>query len=117
MKKIFFLSALAILAVACQVEPYSQDSDGEYLVYTQPAKDVDFASYMTFDIADSLLVIGQSEKPQYSQSNNALALIQAAGLIAFKQAFIAVCILLTDYIFRVIFFWFVGVFKCLKAFF
>ena len=77
MKRILIFSTLALLAVACHKEPYPQDADAEYLVYTQPAKDVDFASYMTFDIADSLLVIGQSEKPQYSQSNNALALIQA----------------------------------------
>jgi hypothetical protein len=51
--------------------------DNEYLVYTSPSKDVDFSKYMTFDIADSLLVIGEKSKPYYSQSNNALALIQA----------------------------------------
>lgn len=77
MKKILFISALALLAVACQKEPYPQDGDNEYLVYTSPAKDADFSQYTTFDIADSLLVIGQSPKPEYSQSNNALALIQA----------------------------------------
>jgi hypothetical protein len=37
---------------------------------------VTFTSFRTFDLADSLLVIGQSDKPEYSQSNNALALIQ-----------------------------------------
>ena len=56
MKKLLFVSALALLAFACQKEPYSQDSDGEYLVYTAPAKDVNFADYRTFDIADSVLV-------------------------------------------------------------
>ncbi len=77
MKRILFFSTLALLAVACHKEPYPQDADAEYLVYTEPAKDVNFAEFQTFDIADSLLVIGQSEKPQFSQSNNALALIQA----------------------------------------
>ena len=77
MKKIIFISALALLAVACQVEPYPHDSDNEYLVYTAPAKGVNFTQYTTFDIPDSLLIIGQGEKPQYSQSDNALALIQA----------------------------------------
>jgi hypothetical protein len=77
MKKILFISALALLAVSCHKEPYPQDGDDEYLVYTAPAKDVDFSQYTTFDIADSLLVIGQSAKPEYSQSNNALAIIQA----------------------------------------
>ena len=77
MKKLLFVSALALLAFACQKEPYSQDSDGEYLIYTAPAKDVNFADYKTFDIADSVLVIGQKDKPYYSRSNNALALIQS----------------------------------------
>ena len=76
MKKILFFSALALMADACHKEPYPQDGDMEYLVYTAPAKDVNFANFQTFDMADSVLVIGQSEKPQYSASNNALALIQ-----------------------------------------
>ena len=77
MKKIYFISALALMAVACQVEPYPQDGDNEYLVYTAPDKDTDFKDFVTFDIPDSLLIIGQSAKPEYSQSQNALALIQA----------------------------------------
>ena len=77
MKKILLISALALLAAACQKEPYPQDGDSEYLVYTSPAKDADFSDFTTFDIADSLLIIGQSAKPEYSQSNNALAIIQA----------------------------------------
>ena len=77
MKKILIISAVALLAFACQKEPYSQDVDGEYLVYTSPAKDVTFSDFRTFDIADSVLVIGQTKKPYYSKSNNALALIQA----------------------------------------
>lgn len=76
MKKILFFSVLALMAAACHKEPYPQDGDMEYLVYTAPAKNVNFTQFQTFDIVDSLLVIGQSEKPQYSQSNNALALIQ-----------------------------------------
>lgn len=76
MKKILLVPALALLAVACHKEPYI-DSDNEYLVYTSPGKDATFASFTTFDLADSLLVIGQSAKPEYSQSQNALALIQA----------------------------------------
>jgi hypothetical protein len=76
MKKILLIPALALLAVACHKEPYI-DSDNEYLVYTSPGKDATFASFTTFDLADSLLVIGQSAKPEYSQSQNALALIKA----------------------------------------
>ena len=77
MKKILFFSALALLAVACHKEPSPQDGDNEYLVYTSPSKNVNFAQFQTFDLADSLLIIGQSDKPVYSLSNEALALIQA----------------------------------------
>ncbi len=77
MKKLLFISALVLLATACHKEPYSQDSDSEYLVFTSPSKDVKFAEFQTFDIVDSVLVIGQQPKPYYSQSDNALALIQA----------------------------------------
>jgi hypothetical protein len=77
MKKILFFAMLVLLAAACQREPFPQDGDGEYLVYTSPSKDVRFASYQTFDLADSLLIIGQSAQPIYSQTDAALALIQA----------------------------------------
>lgn len=76
MKKILLIPVVILLAVACHKEPVL-DSDGEYLVYTAPGKETTFTSFTTFDLADSLLVIGQSSKPEYSQSNNALALIQA----------------------------------------
>jgi hypothetical protein len=76
--KLLAASALVLFAAAsCQKVTSSQDMDNEYLVYTSPSKDVDLSKYMTFDIADSLLVIGEKDKPYYSQSNNALALIQA----------------------------------------
>ena len=77
MKKIMLFAALALTVAACHKEPYPQDLDNEYLVYTSPSKDVTFTSFQTFDLADSLLIIGQSDKPVYSQSDNALALIQA----------------------------------------
>lgn len=76
MKKILLIPAVILLAVACHKEPYI-DSDNEYLVYTAPGKEATFADFTTFDLADSLLVIGQSAKPEYSQSNNAIALIRA----------------------------------------
>jgi hypothetical protein len=88
MKKILLISAAVMLLAACHKEPYPQDSDNEYLVYTSPGKNVNFAQYQTFDIADSLLVIGQSDKPIYSQSDNALALIQAYRINMEKRGFI-----------------------------
>ena len=77
MKKIVFFAMMVLLAASCHREPFPQDGDNEYLVYTSPSKDVTFASYKTFDLADSLLIIGQTDEPVYSQSDAALALIQA----------------------------------------
>ena len=88
MKKILLISAAVMLLAACHKEPYPQDGDNQYLVYTSPGKDVNFTQFQTFDITDSLLVIGQSDKPMYSQSNNALALIQAFRTNMEKRGFI-----------------------------
>ena len=44
MKKILFLSLMVLVAAACQKEPY-QDADNEYLVYTAPAKNIDFTDF------------------------------------------------------------------------
>lgn len=77
MKKILLISMAVLAVAACHKEPYLQDGDNEYLVYTSPGKDVNFTQFKTFDIADSLLVIGQGDKPVYSQTQAALALIQA----------------------------------------
>ena len=66
MKKILLIPVVILLAVACHKEPVL-DSDGEYLVYTAPGKETTFTSFTTFDLADSLLIIGQSTKPEYSQ--------------------------------------------------
>jgi hypothetical protein len=88
MKKILFISAAVLLLAACHKEPYPQDGDNGYLVYTSPGKDVNFKNYKTFDIADSLLIIGEKDKPVYSQSQSALALIQAYRINMEKAGFI-----------------------------
>lgn len=75
MKKILLISAVIMMAAACHKEPYGND-DGEYLVYTTPGKDVDFSPFKTYYLADSLLVIGSGDNPQYSQSDNAMELIE-----------------------------------------
>ena len=54
MKKVLFISAVVLLAAACHKEPFSQDSDGDYLVYTSPAKDFDFSLKILSDILTPL---------------------------------------------------------------
>lgn len=75
MKKFIFLSAAIVLAAACHKAPSPQDRDGEYLVYTSRAEDTDFSAYKTYNIPDSLLIAGQSAKPEYSKSAYALEII------------------------------------------
>ena len=88
MMKILFISSAVLLLAACHKEPYPQDGDNGYLVYTSPGKDVNFKNYKTFDIADSLLIIGEKDKPVYSQTQSALALIQAYRINMEKAGFI-----------------------------
>ena len=60
---------------ACQKEPYTLDNDNSYLVYTSPGKDVNFTQYKTFDMTDSLLVIGQGSKPKYVRNDAVKAIL------------------------------------------
>ena len=75
MRKILFISAAVILMAACQKEPYTSDNDNSYLVYTSPGKDVNFTQYKTFDMTDSLLVIGQGSKPKYVRNDAVKAIL------------------------------------------
>lgn len=75
MRKILFISAAVLLMAACQKEPYTLDNDNSYLVYTSPGKDVNFTQYKTFDMTDSLLVIGQGSKPKYVRNDAVKAIL------------------------------------------
>ena len=75
MRKILFISAAVLLMAACQKEPYTTDNDNSYLVYTSPGKDVNFTQYKTFDMTDSLLVIGQGSKPKYVRNDAVKAIL------------------------------------------
>lgn len=76
LQKRFFLMSIMVLAVAaCHKIPSPQDPDGEYMVYTTVAKEVNFNDFDTYTVADSLLVLGAKGEPQYSTSTNAMTLI------------------------------------------
>lgn len=76
MKKILIIGSLAVLALACQKEPYLAEQDGEYLVYTSPDSGVVFSNFTTYHIPDSVLVVGQDDKPVYSTSDKAMELVE-----------------------------------------
>jgi hypothetical protein len=75
MKKLLYLMVGLVFAAACEKEPYEQDPDHEYLVYTEPAEDADFASFATFYLPDSILVMSSAQEPYYSTSYYATALL------------------------------------------
>lgn len=75
MKKIMFLAVTAAVLSACHKEPYPQDRDGEFLVYTVKGENVDYTDFNTYYIADEVLVVGEDGKAEASSTNNALSLV------------------------------------------
>lgn len=65
MKKIFPFFLLVLLLASCQKDPDTSKLDNDFLVFTNHDKSIDFKSFSTFYIPDSVLVIGNEEKPQY----------------------------------------------------
>lgn len=78
-KKLHFL-AIALMAVAvsaCQKEPSTGDLRKDFLVYTAHAENVDFASFDTYFIPDSILLIGSSDKAEYWKDADAQQVVGA----------------------------------------
>lgn len=75
MKKIIFFAVAASLVMACHKEPYPQDRDGEFLVYTVKGEIEDYSKFTTFHIADEVLVVSGNGKEESSTSSNSLALV------------------------------------------
>ena len=65
MKKIIPFFLLILLLASCQKDPDMSKLDNDFVVYTNHDSKTDFKSFTTFYIPDSVLVIGNSEKPQY----------------------------------------------------
>lgn len=65
MKKIFPFFLLLLLLVSCQKDPDTSKLSDEYVVYTDHSKDVNFGTFTTFYIPDSVMVIGNNEKPEF----------------------------------------------------
>lgn len=65
MKKIFPLFLLVLLLASCQKDPDMSKLDNDFLVFTNYDKGAKFDSFSTFYIPDSVLIIGNNEKPEY----------------------------------------------------
>lgn len=62
-------AAVSAVAVSCHKVPSTIDRDGEYLVYTAGDETTDFTKFTTYNIPDSILVVGESPRPQYSRGS------------------------------------------------
>ena len=67
----------AIALTACEKEPDTDKLDNHYLVYTNYDSGTDFAAIESFYVIDSILIIGNSEKPTYWNNNNSQQIVNA----------------------------------------
>ena len=71
------LSVLCTILASCQKDPDTDKLDNNYLVYTNYDSGTDFTAINTFYVIDSILIIGNSEKPTYWNNNNSRQIINA----------------------------------------
>ena len=79
MRKLTFIMFAAVCAVlaSCQKDPDTDKLDNHYLVYTNYDSDTDFKSIESFYVIDSILIIGNSEKPTYWNNSNSQKIVNA----------------------------------------
>lgn len=76
MKKLLFYISLPLLAVSCEKEPDMTELDADLAVYTDYDSSVDFGSYKTYFLPDSILEAGEY-KATYWKDENAMKIIKA----------------------------------------
>lgn len=65
MKKIIPFFLLILFLASCQKDPDMSKLSDDFVVFTDYDKNTKFDSFTTFYVPDSVLVIGNSEKPMY----------------------------------------------------
>lgn len=76
MKKLLFYISLPLLAVSCEKNPDMSELDADLAVYTDYDSSVDFGTYKTYFLPDSILEAG-SHKATYWKDDNAMKIIKA----------------------------------------
>ena len=71
MKKILPFFLLVLLLASCQKDPDMSKLSDDFVVFTDHSKDANFESFTTFYIPDSVMVIGNSEKPEFWSATEA----------------------------------------------
>ncbi len=76
MKKIIPFFALVLLLASCQKDPDLSEVDGNFVVYTDHDASANFASYGTYYLPDSVLLISNSITPVYWKSSEATTVLK-----------------------------------------
>lgn len=79
MKKLLFLSIMAILFASCEKDPDMNKLDSNFTVYTNYDSEAGFKDYNTFYLPDSILLVGQGTKSVYWKDENAQKLVQSVA--------------------------------------
>lgn len=78
MKRLIPLLLLAAFAFAgCEKDPDMGDVDNQYLVYTNYDKQAKFSMFKTYYMPDSILIIGNTAKPEYWKGAEAADILNA----------------------------------------
>lgn len=77
MKKLVPILLAVFAFAACEKDPDMSKLDNEYLVFTNYDKQADFTSFNTYFLPDSVMVIGDKEKPEYWTGENAEKIVNA----------------------------------------
>ena len=83
MKKILPFFLLVLLLASCQKDPDMSKLSDDFVVFTDHNKDANFESFTTFYIPDSVMVIGNSEKPEFWSATEADDIVSTL-LVAWK---------------------------------
>ncbi len=79
MRKIFQILSIVLIVTACHKEPDMSDLENRFVVFTNYDKEVDFTSFNTYFIPDSVLIIGGGPQPRYwalGQTERVVSLIE-----------------------------------------
>lgn len=80
-KKLQFMviALFAVTVISCQKDPSTSDLNNDYLVYTAHDEGVDFNTFDTYYLPDSILLIGAADKTEYWKDADAMAIVNAVA--------------------------------------
>lgn len=77
MKKLIPILLAAFTLTACEKQADLDELDGRYVVYTNHDPQTNFGNLSTYYLPDSILLIGNSEQPEYATGQQAQEILQS----------------------------------------